>query len=504
MLLSREALSSKSYYDDGGDSIAGTENDRMGSIHEDTTSDTSSIAGASFSHGSGSGSGVRKGQGMIINRLKAEIAMLRESLEAANSEDIVLLTTKLRGAKEDIARLKSRNNEFKDRIQILEGSLHNALQTNQQLREQVILLQRELQQATKDKQHAEDSNNPNGIKNGIGTNNPLNSDEDGGGGSGNGLPSSSPTIIRSNPALRRALLTKDKTELENRCNHLTRLNAALQGRIDEMQILLDSYKNSHSHAKDKDKDSSSSSQNLSISTPSSSSSSSSKVNKINDTKMQDLEIKHTPTSSSSHPSTSTDKKSSRNLIEKINASTDFLSIPTDAIMKVGSLVDSLVSVEHREEVNKEIAAAIARAREYDLKTIGELAKEVKRLSIYAPAETDESQDEEKMSENGSTVAANDDDDVQGDGQINKDTTEENMKENLKGGGNGQKHAPVTTSTNKSQKKRQNDIFQLLCAFFCGVIAMCLSTAFLLQHEIFYVEESPIPSSETTTTLPTAS
>ena len=62
-----------------------------------------------------------------INRLKAEIAMLNESLESDKFTDITTLQDKLRGAQADLSTVRRRNMELKDRVQTLEGSLFEAL-----------------------------------------------------------------------------------------------------------------------------------------------------------------------------------------------------------------------------------------------------------------------------------------------------------------------------------------------------------------------------------------
>jgi len=383
---------------------------------EETTSDTSSIIPSSSG-----GSGIRKG--MIINRLKAEVALLRENLEAAKSEDIVLLSTKLRGAKEDISRLKSRNSEFKDRIQILEGSLHNALQTNQQLRQQAISLQQREIYTMKEQTIAEESEHLSDTNSENGTNSIASAEE------------RSTVIIRRNPALRRALALKDKTELEGRCNHLMKLNAALQGRIDEMQLLLDSLRPGNGE----------------------------EVTKSSKT----TGVSKRAVAESSSSASSKDKSTSFKLQEKLNSLTEIPSLPRDAMEKFGAAVDSLVGAENREELSKEIAAILSYAREYDHKTIGELAREVKRLSMYAPEERD-SESELEDSPHEGPLKTSDDELV--------------SAENSYIANSGGKAA---VDANKSIKNgRHLHVLHLICAFVCGVIAV-----FLLQYDLLYIEES---------------
>ena len=57
-----------------------------------------------------------------INRYKAETAMLKETLENAKSNNVTMLQDKYRGAQSDLTFVRRRNNELKDRVQILESS----------------------------------------------------------------------------------------------------------------------------------------------------------------------------------------------------------------------------------------------------------------------------------------------------------------------------------------------------------------------------------------------
>ena len=110
----------------------------------DTNSETSSVSSGSNNRaggvfiqskpgGSRAGSSTGGGRSTAqatINKLTHEIAVLRESFEQLNGLDIVTLSSKLRGAKDDIAALKQRNNELKSRVQILEGKLFQALNSH--------------------------------------------------------------------------------------------------------------------------------------------------------------------------------------------------------------------------------------------------------------------------------------------------------------------------------------------------------------------------------------
>jgi len=62
-----------------------------------------------------------------INRLKTESAMLKDSLQAAKASDMTLLQDKWRGAQADLATIRRRNAELKDRVQVLEANLFDAL-----------------------------------------------------------------------------------------------------------------------------------------------------------------------------------------------------------------------------------------------------------------------------------------------------------------------------------------------------------------------------------------
>jgi hypothetical protein len=62
-----------------------------------------------------------------MSKLKEENMLLKEALEKANASDITMLKSKLRGSHADLVRLRQNNSELKDRIQVLEGRLFNAL-----------------------------------------------------------------------------------------------------------------------------------------------------------------------------------------------------------------------------------------------------------------------------------------------------------------------------------------------------------------------------------------
>ena len=62
-----------------------------------------------------------------IQKLKSEVAQLREALHTNNMSDINMLHKKLRSANFDLSRLRELNFELKDRVQELEGSLYEAI-----------------------------------------------------------------------------------------------------------------------------------------------------------------------------------------------------------------------------------------------------------------------------------------------------------------------------------------------------------------------------------------
>ena len=62
-----------------------------------------------------------------MNKMKGENLLLKDALEKANASDITMLKTRLRGVNADLVRVRQNNSELKDRIQILEGRLFNAL-----------------------------------------------------------------------------------------------------------------------------------------------------------------------------------------------------------------------------------------------------------------------------------------------------------------------------------------------------------------------------------------
>lgn len=63
----------------------------------------------------------------LLAKLKNENMLLKESLKKTNVTDIVTLKTELRGSRSDIIQLRQHNSELKDRVQILEQRLFNAL-----------------------------------------------------------------------------------------------------------------------------------------------------------------------------------------------------------------------------------------------------------------------------------------------------------------------------------------------------------------------------------------
>jgi len=95
----------------------------------DDTSDTHSMLSTSVT---GESTSTRLKRAMLkMNRYKTEIAVLKEALQSARMTDVTLLRDKLRGAHADLTRVRQRNTELKDRVQILEAGLFRALQKKQ-------------------------------------------------------------------------------------------------------------------------------------------------------------------------------------------------------------------------------------------------------------------------------------------------------------------------------------------------------------------------------------
>ena len=69
-----------------------------------------------------------------VTRLKAEVAMLRDALETARLNDVTLIEDRYRGSQTDLANVRKRNIELKDRVQVLEKSLFDALAENRELK----------------------------------------------------------------------------------------------------------------------------------------------------------------------------------------------------------------------------------------------------------------------------------------------------------------------------------------------------------------------------------
>jgi hypothetical protein len=74
---------------------------------------------------------------VVVQKLRAEIALLGDSLAKTDLVDIQTLQTKLRTNMLDLKRLKELNFELKNRVQVLETRLHEALQRELILRDEI-------------------------------------------------------------------------------------------------------------------------------------------------------------------------------------------------------------------------------------------------------------------------------------------------------------------------------------------------------------------------------
>lgn len=99
---------------------------------DDDSEETGSTftANTDYSALTGSGSATKakvKKLVALCNKYKAECALLRDRLLEMRANDIEMLQDKYRGAQLDLQKIKSRNLELKDRVQMLEAQLHEAL-----------------------------------------------------------------------------------------------------------------------------------------------------------------------------------------------------------------------------------------------------------------------------------------------------------------------------------------------------------------------------------------
>jgi hypothetical protein len=85
------------------------------------------VGGGNISRGLSKSISFRKHQS-IVHKLRAEIAVLQDSLSKTDFVDVQTLHTKLRTSMLDLKRVKTLNFEMKDRVQLLENRLHEALQ----------------------------------------------------------------------------------------------------------------------------------------------------------------------------------------------------------------------------------------------------------------------------------------------------------------------------------------------------------------------------------------
>eukprot|EP01038_Epipyxis_sp_PR26KG_P007888 gene7888-10704_t len=101
--------------------------------HDDThstISDIQSIGIASKTSNKYSNDKKRSSMILLINKLKQENTLLKESFDKIQMTDVSLLKTRLRGSQSDLVRVKQYNMELKDRVQVLEQRLFDSLNEN--------------------------------------------------------------------------------------------------------------------------------------------------------------------------------------------------------------------------------------------------------------------------------------------------------------------------------------------------------------------------------------
>jgi len=109
----------------------GDDNDAEATQHSGTNSETSSVLDST--KGIGSSKASSRSSAVIISRLRNEVMVLKDALDKLNGQDVTFLMAKLRGTKDDLISVKQKNNELKDRVQVLESKLFDALSYNQQV-----------------------------------------------------------------------------------------------------------------------------------------------------------------------------------------------------------------------------------------------------------------------------------------------------------------------------------------------------------------------------------
>jgi hypothetical protein len=102
---------------------------------DDTISDdVSELGDGSVSEGRGggrvSGGSSRKQvqrQTQLIARLQRDLAVAKEAMKRTSQADVTMLNTKIRGYESDMTRLKHRNMDLRDRVQMLEKRLYESV-----------------------------------------------------------------------------------------------------------------------------------------------------------------------------------------------------------------------------------------------------------------------------------------------------------------------------------------------------------------------------------------
>lgn len=160
--------------------------------HSGTNSETSSVIDSTKGVGSSRGSG--KSSAVVISRLRSEVMVLKDALEKLNGQDVTFLMAKLRGTKDDLISVKQKNNDLKDRVQVLESKLFDALSYNQQV----------VNKGKSKSRHGDDNRSINEVE-----------------------------VDESDMAT--ATTTTNTTALELRCQQLQRLNEQLEYKMRELQ-----------------------------------------------------------------------------------------------------------------------------------------------------------------------------------------------------------------------------------------------------------------------------
>lgn len=351
-----------------------------------------------------------------INKLKEENALLREALEKANASDVTMLKSKLRGSNADLVRLRQNNMELKDRIQVLEGRLFNALSL----------------QSTRGK--------------GV----PGGNDE---ASSGQPLPTlpefytnTSQSLDNKFTSSERAHLMDMIKSLQSRCKHLARLVQSYETKMSVLQAEIDKNKahdNMNGGTLERNKS------NHSI-----------EFNVLNEKEEQQNELSVASVSSNtSEPRKSALKTTGVGLTSLVK-SEDQPGINHAAAAAQADR--KRVKIEALESETR-----IQGARETDLRMIRELSEEVKRLAALVPRERiEESEEKEIRSSTKSDEGEKDD----------RDQVDRKLFAPPHTNAVGGRRLPTNDLVNGNNLHQLYGPDHLLCSFFSGVAAMLICVA----------------------------